>query len=442
MSSVVGKRAALHRAVGPSLFDAIGGVVGWLERAANAAVSAAAASPPSGLSLVHTDTFTPSPEVGSFVVRVPLNGRVVRLTRVQGPRGSRDDEDAPAGTRGEIKGLSAAAALRLKRSMLSVDGSRVVSSFFIANTVPAGEFGWPEFRVFLRRYRARFERRWPGTPAYWVKELTSTGTPHLHLIVLWLDSPPSLAEFREWNDNAWADVVHSSHPSHRAVACRVDLVRSYVGSASYLSGYLTQRKKIVRDDGEEEEERQSDTGKMWGCISKRFLPIRWETDTMTGSEGVQATRIMRRWRQRKGTFWLHSKSSHDSPRTMGKPTEWRRLRVEKMKRFNGARVSSLGEWLDLFRGHGFRIRRCRPRLFRRIGRKLWDQDEESGKIERRRVEQKKLNGEWVDEIHSACSGWHFIDVHQFGKLVRFVRRDRFAGLTVCERRWAGEEIPF
>ncbi len=385
--------------------------------------AAAAALP--GLSLVHTDTFTPSPEVGSFVVRVPLNGRVVRLTRVQGPRGSRDDEESPAAKRGEIKGLSAAAALRLKRSMLSVDGACVCSSFFVANTVPAGEFGWPEFRVFLRRYRSRFERRWPGVPAYWVKELTSTGTPHLHLVVLWLSSAPSLTEFREWNDNAWADVVHSSHPSHRFVACRVDLVRSYVGSASYLSGYLTQRKKIVRDDGEEEEERQSDTGKMWGCIHKNCLPIRWETDTLTGPQGVQATRVMRRWRQRKGTFWLHSKSSHDSPRTMGKPTEWRRLRVEKMKTFNGSLVSSLEGWLNVFRGLGFRVRRCRPRLFRQLRRTIWSRDDDTGRYEN--------NGE---EIHSACSGWHFIDVAHFGKLVRFVKGTGAAvSLTSCEKRW-------
>jgi hypothetical protein len=280
MPSLARKRATVQRAVGASLFDATGGVVA----AGGAAVSAAGGPPASaGLSLVHSDTVTPSPEVGSFVVRVPLNGRVVRLTRVVGPRGSRDDEEKAGGKRGEIKGLSQHAALRLKRSMMSVDSTKVVSGFFIGNTVPAGEFGWPDFKIFLRRYRSRFERRWPGTPAYWVKELQGNGTPHLHLVVLWLADPPGLDEFRKWNDNAWADVVHSTHPRHRYVGCTVDPVRSYEGSASYLSSYLTQPKKIVRDDGSEEVGRQSDTGKMWGIIHKSHLPIRWESDTLTTS---------------------------------------------------------------------------------------------------------------------------------------------------------------
>jgi hypothetical protein len=113
-----------------------------------------------------------------------------------------------------------------------------------------------------------------------------------------------------------------------------------------------------------------------------------------------------------------------------------------MKKMNGVELHTEAEWLAAFRSYGFRVKLVKPRLFRRIGSKLWDQDEDTGKVERRRVEQKKLNGEWVDEIHSACSGWHFIDVGQFGKVVRFVRRDRFAGLTACERKWAGEVIPF
>jgi hypothetical protein len=121
---------------------------------------------------------------------------------------------------------------------------------------------------------------------------------------------------------------------------------------------------------------------------------------------------------------------------MGKPVEWLRLQVEKLKAVDGSRISSLADWKSAYRDDGFRIRRCRPRLFRRIGCKLWDEDEDTGKIERRRVEQKKLNEEWVDEIHSACSGWHFIDVTHFGRLVRFIKQT-CAGrpLTSCERRW-------
>ncbi len=432
-----GKRFKPPRAIGASLF-------GGVEQGGDGA----AAPPPPGLSLVHTDTLAVTPDVGSFVIRVPLNGAVVRITRVAGPRGRGQEDDSAPPKRGGIQGLSGGAALRLRRSMLSVDASKVVQAFFVGNTVPIGEFGWPDFRVFLRRYRSRFERRWPGVPAYWVKELQGNGTPHLHLVVLWVSAPPTLQKFRNWNDEAWAKVVRSTHPKHREVGCSVDLVRSYQGSAAYLSGYLTQPKKIVRDDGTEEVIRQSDTGKMWGCINKAHLPITWESDTLAPAQGLQLTRIMRRWRERKGTFFLHSKSSHDSPRTMGKPTEWRRVRAAP------SAAVGVPELIEFYRGLGARVRRCRPRLFRRNGVKLWDMDEGSRKVERRNVEPKKLylrdplNGkvlkdsagekqfEWVDEIHSVCSGWHFIDVAHFGKLVRFVKGTGAAvSLTSCEKRW-------
>jgi hypothetical protein len=210
------------------------------------------------------------------------------------------------------------------------------------------------------------------------------------------------------------------------VGCRVDEVRSYVGSASYLSSYLTQAKKIVDpDDDREQAIRQSDTGKMWGCIGKGFLPIRWESDTLTGPQGVQATRIMRKWRERRGTFFLHSKQSHTMKKNWGKPVAWRRLRLEKMKTFEGAAISSVADWLRMFRESGFKIRRCRPRLFRRLTRDVWSLDVASGKYEK--------NG---TEIHSACSGWHFIDVKHFGKLMRFVKGTGAASsLTGCEERW-------
>jgi hypothetical protein len=302
--------------------------------------------------------------------------------------------------------------------MMCVNGAKVVASFFMANTVPAGEFGWPDFKLFLRRYRSRFERRWPGVPAFWVKELTTTGTPHLHLVVLWLSSPPVLSEFRKWNDSAWAGVVHSSHPRHRDVGCRVDLVRSYVGSASYLSGYLTQRRKVV-GEAEGECQRQSDTGKMWGIIGKSHLPISWESDTVSAAQGLQLTRIMRRWRERKGTFFLHSKSSHDSRRSQGKPVEWRRVRAAP------SAAVGVPELIEFYRGLGARVRRCRPRLFRRMTRSLWSVDERSRKWEKH-----------GDEIHSACSGWHFINVADFGEVMRFVKGVRSpASLTSCEKRW-------
>ncbi len=106
------------------------------------------------------------------------------------------------------------------------------------------------------------------------------------------------------------------------------------------------------------------------------------------------------------------------------------------------------------REDGHRLRIIRPRLYRQTGVKLWDQDEESGRVERRNVEQKKrylrddrgrvlrdASGEkqfeWVDEIESVAVAWHYLPSAEVVRLLAFVRRDRASGLTACEKKWAG-----
>ena len=426
---LVRKRARNQRAVGPSLFDASCGGRG----AAGDAASEASGPAAPGLSLVHSDTLTDQPEVGEYVVSLPRGGAVVRVSRVAGRRG-RDDEDEESvrafrklfksKKRGTIKGLSPAAALRLKRAMLSVDGSRVVASFFVANTVPAGEFGWDDCRVFLRRYRTRFERRWSGVVAFWVKELTNTGTPHLHFVILWLSAPPSLTEFRAWNDDAWASVVRSSHPRHREVGCRVDLVRSYAGSAAYLSSYL--KKKVVKDEaGNEVEQRQSDTGRMWGIIGKSHLPVTWDREVVSAEQGKTITRTLRRLRVKKGRYYLRSESSHDSLRTQGKPCTWHRVRPHKVKAINGVRLVTLDEQLHAYRSFGLRVKRVTPRVGRNIWVNVWSSDSDTGRVEK--------TGE---ELHFVSSSWHFVKTDEVAPLLSWVKGDRAAPLlTACEKRW-------
>ncbi len=347
-----------------------------------------------------------------------------------------------------MNGLSRAAAARCKRFLLSCDRSKVACTFEGCNTLPEGEFTFAEFNHFLKKWRDRFERKWPGVPADWVKELTEKGTPHLHFVVVWLcgERVPSLVEFRKWNDAAWAEVVKSAHASHRKTACRVTLVRSWDRVVNYLSGYLAKA-----------EGRQAEGGRMWGCIGRQFFPRQWVDVEVTEPEREEITRALVRWRQSRRVV-LVSSSSYSIRRRWGVKTErWMRFSAC----FKGIAPRSFAEhaMMKMHRENSFRLRIIRPRLYRKNAVKLWDRDDDSGRVERRRVEQKKLRrfcpiegkvvDVWCDEIESVAAAWHYLPAGEVLRLLAYVRRDAESGLTACEKRWARQsgwiprdEIPF
>lgn len=428
--------------MGPSLFGAIDGVIeggGGDRGSASPAAS-------SGLALLHSDSLKKEKEVGSFILRVPENGKVVKLTRVQGPRGQRKK----LCQRGKIHGLSQGAALRLRRSMLSVNLAKVQCSFFVSNTIPliggAPEFGWADVRRFLRMYRQRFERRFPWASAHWVKELTSKGSPHLHLVVEWIagTAPPSVDEFRAWNDNAWADVVRSSHPKHRDVGCNVKVLRSWEGAVNYLSCYLSV--------GSAEDPRTEDSGKMWGIIGRKNLPVDWLPEVeLSEVEGKFCQRQLLHLQRKKRTYWMAATSTRSIPSSWGKPIEWRRVRADVRWKVgdvsssiltdeqlaaaygDGERASvvvlSVEQQLLNYKNWGFKVKRVVPSCCRRTKVPLWSSDVETGKIELT---------EQGEEIHSFSSGWHHVRSSEVLRLLEYVKHPPRRGLTSCERRWASE----
>jgi hypothetical protein len=78
--------------------------------------------------------------------------------------------------------------------------------------------------------------------------------------------------------------------------------------------------------------------------------------------------------------------------------------------------------------------------------KLFDYDEGSRKVERRRHVESKIfrkfnpetgttETEYVDEIESVACAWHYLESGIVLRLLEFMRRPR-SGLTSCEKRWA------
>jgi hypothetical protein len=391
------------------------------------------------LSLAHIYSQQIDSPAAFGVVHVAKNGFVTHLRRPKlvGRRVVAEDVK-----RGKVKGLSRSAAARCRRRFLSVDQSRVQASFFCCDTLPQGEFTYLEFKRFVKRFRDRFERAYPGTPCLWVIEFTEKREPHLHFMPVWLKGKPmpTIQQFRAWNIEAWIASVKSKNPGHRRAGTQADLCRTFEGGASYLSGYLT---KGVDDDVERE------TGRMWGCFNRKFLPVDERQTELTKAEyyWLQRRLIQRR---RKQAAWLHSVSSHDTRRRWGMPTVWRRVRqVLPDELRQGAPPGfrpSIESIVDYYRGNGFRVRQVKINPFRRRGIKVFDFDESSGKVERRRhVDPKvfrKLNPETgatetecVDEIDSVACAWHYLDSEIVLGLIEYLRRPR-SGLTACEERWA------
>ncbi len=414
---------------GLSLFDRLGEGAGGVRLQPH--------PPAAGLSLVHPYSGRGQEKPSAAVLRVSQNGNVSHLRQ---PRLSRPVVGERK-KRGKVTGLSAGAAARCKRLLLSADQSRVETTWEGTLTVPLGEFTWEEFNHALKNWRDRFERKWPGVPVPWIKEMTEGWTPHLHFLVVWLRGQrvPSLKKFRKWNDGAWAKVVKSSHPSHEKTACRVMPVETWSRVVSYLSGYLTAV-----------EGRRADAGRMWGCIGRKFFPASWVEVEVTKEEQKRLTRaIVRCRRSQRGVLM-----SAGSVRPDEKVDRWKRLSAAYCNVFSNGSPSEQF-WMKMLKGAGFRLRVMRPRLYRRNGVKLWDMDAESRKVERRNVEQKKLyvrdhltrkvlrdssgekQFEWVDEIESVAAAWHYLPSAEVLRLLAYVRRDRALGLTSCEKKWAG-----
>jgi hypothetical protein len=280
-----------------------------------------------------------------------------------------------------------------------------------------------------------------------IKELTGAGTPHVHFIVVWPVGfeVPTLTEFRKWNDDAWADVVCSSHPSHRDVSCRVSTIRSWDRLVHYFSGYLTK--------GVEGQRQCDGTGRMWRVVNRKLLPRSLHQYSISVPEFTKISRALIRHRQRCVT-WLISKASYSGSNrrvcASGKFVRAARHPWYHDDASYPAPDPSSFEGQKLLRScreDGFRLRRVRLRGFRReVTENVWVCEIGGSKLERSPVvaavlswRLNKVTGQrervMVDEVNDVPMAWHYLPSSEALRLLAFVRRDGLAGLTACERRW-------
>lgn len=406
------RRKAVLDAVGASLWNATDGVEG--------SGGGPAGAPPPGL--VSGAYLSASEEVvGSFRVQIAVGGSAVKVTEVREKREKKERLLLVKRKRGQVRGMSPASSRRAEFFLRSIDQRAVKRCDFITQTSgPEGlsQSDWPKVEQARTRWEKRFEREFGKHAAccIWKKEPHKDGRPHLHRLVLWVTAPPSLKEFRDWNDLAWAGSL--GVPVHRA-RCRVERMKTWAGVSFYLRKYIG---KTVKD----EEFSEAMTGRCWGVRWEENAPREVREEVVSAAVGKRYLRVLRKLQSRKREkFYRRSRADK----------EWRRVRFTKALTM-GNRVyrtfADVADQVKWWRDEcGQEIKRVRPSCLLRRRENLWSQDVKTGKLE--------LSGE---EVVSRAYGTHFVQSDQAEKLLAFVKRaasgfaaEGMGQVLACEARW-------
>ncbi len=237
------------------------------------------------LSLVHT--LTEVGPVGSFKVKVANGGSAVRCTEIMEKREKKPRRFARK--RGRVRGMSRAAARRAEFFLRSINQEAVKGCFFITQTAGPEVLAvndWAKVERARRSWETKFERKYGKDAAccIWKKEPHKDQRPHLHRLLLWVVPPPSLEEFREWDDVAWAESLGA--PVERC-RCQVQGVMTWAGITIYLRKYIGKTVKGEEFGG-------AVTGKCWDIRWRKNAPIEFYEEIVTPEVGKQYVRTLRK----------------------------------------------------------------------------------------------------------------------------------------------------
>jgi hypothetical protein len=327
--------------------------------------------------------------------------------------------------RGKVKGFSNAARLRMLEWINSIDRASVRSIFFITLTATRGLLGWEGIEEARRRWEARFRRRWGADSCFiiWKKEPHASGSPHLHALIFWLkgaEVPRLKAEWRPWNDRAWAESVGQDVERITRVGCRSELMRSWNGIAWYSAKYL----------GKDVEGLREETGRIWGIINRKNLLacVRVVRQVLNPRVGQQVRRTLCKLQNRKRRYWQFQDVTS---------RQWFTIRPRKLlsddagvdllnpagslpKRrpsFSEVEVRSVEEQVARYKRRGVRVRLVKRRSHRRAVVPIWA-DVEDTTMWGKTSQIEKIS----EEIHSFATSLHFVDAGQVLRLVRHYER--------------------
>lgn len=373
----------------------------------------AGAAPSPGLSYAHKWTQgtgeeagsarVESPPIGHFRLKVPTNGACCRLSEVGAKRPSASLEGCK---RGEVNGFSHASRLRMMELLNSIDRSKVAEIFFTTHTVPRGERDFKGIERDRRLWVKRFERQFPGMASIvWKKEPHKSGTPHLHGLVFWWVKPPSLGEFRAWNDAAWADVVKSVNPAHRDRGCRVERMRGWGGVVHYASKYIGKTSEVA----------VKESGRIWGVHNRKLLAVSISEEVLEPEVGKRMRRTLRKLQERKKSHWQERIQRKDGGYF------WVKLRAQSVRLAKNSlsfEYFTVESQVRSIQRSGGKCRFVKGRALARRVVDVWGEVTESslclGEVTRR----EKVG----TEVHSFAPSLHFVASGEVERLREFYKR--------------------
>lgn len=197
------------------------------------------------------------------------------------------------GMRGEIKGLSPAAAARCREFVVTHD---IPEAFLVSATGTTAVGRSPEeWRQVMRKYKQRLGRA--GVSAVWRVELQKRGAPHVHLL-LWI--PKDLPKWRRVIQEGWLECIGATFQDDGEVVGlkpgEFDHAFQYeegvgAGWVAYLASHSSKHKK----------EQLGWLGKQWGVWGQDRFQRAEPLDT-EGLDGVQLAKLkrgLRRWQEAK-----------------------------------------------------------------------------------------------------------------------------------------------
>ena len=188
----------------------------------------------------------------------------------------------------------------------------------------------------------------------------------------------------------------------KKAGCRVVYLKSWQGVSSYVSKYC----------GKEVAELAAETGRIWGIVNRKQMPVTLRTEVIPAPVGKKVRRVLRKLQERRREVWYVEHA----------PGEWHRVRPswQKLPGERGSVRISVEQQLATARVCHLRIKRKRQRILASLVVPIWAEvvEERTGLKARRWLEKQG------EEVQAVCSSRHFIRPETVTNLVAWAKSVR------------------
>lgn len=189
---------------------------------------------------------------------------------------------------------------------------------FVTLTYPAAQAPTAgQWHNDLRRFGARFQRRWPRGSFFWRREFTKRGTVHLHLLAYGASRPAML----RWVSVAWAESCATGNPDHVKAGTNVEHVKYRDALRRYVTKYFGK--------ANDHQHASQAWGRWWGVVGRQHVPWSLVQDvTVPARVAARMVRYMRRalrWPRADGGIFRIPSRDYKALGLIGDPSTWGRL---------------------------------------------------------------------------------------------------------------------